>query len=48
LLDFIGVSKTMETFMETDEKILVEMELTLLIETTHKLEKELEQVLSSQ
>ncbi len=34
--------------MKTDEKILVEMELTLLIETTHRLEEELEQVLSSQ
>ncbi len=33
--------------METDEKILVEMELTFLIDTTLRLEEELKKVLSS-
>jgi len=44
----LGLSKIMESLIETDEKILVEMELTLLLETTHKLEKELKEALSSQ
>jgi len=44
----LGLSKTMESLIETDEKVLVEMELTLLMETTQRLEEELEQTLSSQ
>ncbi|GAH40721.1 unnamed protein product [marine sediment metagenome] len=44
----MGLSKTMESLVKTNEKVLVEMELTLLLETTQRLEEELKQILSSQ